>query len=297
MRHPLVTLITHPTNRLVPHRPRLRPRLRPAVRSRRRDRTVVEIDGAPSHLDLDGALARRAIAAGATVAIDSDCHRAEMLDRQMQLGIMTARRGWVEPRHVAQHAAARRGPRVHRRQARRALTAPSRRSTRPPVRARRRSSRRRLRALPRDAAARRSTSATPDRSRRRSARRSSRRATAIRCISRSAARSSGSSRGEPAHALNLASAVAGGDRLRPDRARRRRAVGIGRRRGRPPRCSSPASYTFWSQAVIAEVYALHIALVALTLLLLLRWEQRPTIGAAGAVLRRLRARRSAITCR
>jgi Protein of unknown function (DUF2723) len=39
-----------------------------------------------------------------------------------------------------------------------------------------------------------------------------------------------------------------------------------------------ASYTFWSQAVIAEVYALHIALVALTLLLLLRWENRPTTG-------------------
>ena len=37
-----------------------------------------------------------------------------------------------------------------------------------------------------------------------------------------------------------------------------------------------ASYTFWSQAVIAEVYALHIALVALTLLLLLRWSNRPT---------------------
>ena len=39
-----------------------------------------------------------------------------------------------------------------------------------------------------------------------------------------------------------------------------------------------ASYTFWSQAVIAEVYALHIALVALTLLLLLRWARAPTNG-------------------
>jgi MFS family permease len=37
-----------------------------------------------------------------------------------------------------------------------------------------------------------------------------------------------------------------------------------------------ASYTFWSQAIIAEVYALHIGLVALTLLLLLRWTNRPT---------------------
>ncbi len=36
-----------------------------------------------------------------------------------------------------------------------------------------------------------------------------------------------------------------------------------------------ASYTFWSQAIIAEVYALHIAFVALTLLLLLRWANVP----------------------
>ncbi len=63
-------------------------------------RTVVEIDGSPVHLDLDGALARRAVAAGVTLAIDSDCHRAEMLDRQMTFGVLTARRGWVEARHV-----------------------------------------------------------------------------------------------------------------------------------------------------------------------------------------------------
>ena len=35
------------------------------------------------------------------------------------------------------------------------------------------------------------------------------------------------------------------------------------------------SYTFWSQATIAEVYALHACFVALTLLLLLRWSLRP----------------------
>ena len=99
MRHPLVSIVTHPPIGSFPIA-RLRARLRAAVRSRRRDEDAVEIDGAPAHLDLDGALARRAIAAGATVAIDSDCHRAEMLDRQMQFGVMTARRGWVKPRHV-----------------------------------------------------------------------------------------------------------------------------------------------------------------------------------------------------
>jgi hypothetical protein len=38
------------------------------------------------------------------------------------------------------------------------------------------------------------------------------------------------------------------------------------------------SYTFWSQAIIAEVYALHMAFVMLTLLLLLRWARGPTTG-------------------
>ena len=37
------------------------------------------------------------------------------------------------------------------------------------------------------------------------------------------------------------------------------------------------SYTFWSQAIIAEVYALHWCLIALTLLLLLRWQKEPTL--------------------
>jgi histidinol phosphatase-like PHP family hydrolase len=34
------------------------------------------------------------------VSIDSDSHRAEMLERQMALGLLLARRGWVEARHV-----------------------------------------------------------------------------------------------------------------------------------------------------------------------------------------------------
>jgi DNA polymerase (family 10) len=60
----------------------------------------MEIDGAPGHLDMDGAVARRAAAAGVTIAIDSDCHRAEWLRRQMRFGVGTARRGWLEPQHV-----------------------------------------------------------------------------------------------------------------------------------------------------------------------------------------------------
>ena len=100
IRHPLVNIITHPANRLVGYRPGYNldfPRLFEAAAE---TGTVLEIDGAPLHLDMDGALTRRAIAAGVMVSIDSDCHRAEWLDRQMTFGVATARRGWAEPAHV-----------------------------------------------------------------------------------------------------------------------------------------------------------------------------------------------------
>ena len=100
MKHPLVSLITHPTNRLVPHRVGYDLDYERLFEMAVETTTLVEIDGSPAHLDLDGTLARLAIEAGAMVAIDSDCHRAEMLGRQMDLGLLMARRGWVEPRHV-----------------------------------------------------------------------------------------------------------------------------------------------------------------------------------------------------
>jgi DNA polymerase (family 10) len=100
MKHPLVTAITHPTNRLIPYRRGYDLNYDRLFAAAVETSTVVEIDGAPAHLDLDGALARRAIAAGVTVVIDIDCHRADALGRQMELGLTTARRGWVEARHV-----------------------------------------------------------------------------------------------------------------------------------------------------------------------------------------------------
>ena len=100
MKHPLVSVITHPTNRLVPTRPGYDLDWDRLFETAVATNTIMEIDGAPSHLDMNGELARRAVAAGVMVSIDSDCHRAEMLERQMALGITMARRGWVEARHV-----------------------------------------------------------------------------------------------------------------------------------------------------------------------------------------------------
>ena len=100
IRHPLVTIVTHPANRLVGRRAGYPLDFEAVYAAAAETGTALEIDGAPSHLDLDGEHARQAIGAGVTLTIDSDCHRARSLERQMQLGIGTARRGWVGPRHV-----------------------------------------------------------------------------------------------------------------------------------------------------------------------------------------------------
>ena len=100
IRHPLVNVITHPANRLVGRRSGYPLDFDAVYAAAVETGTALEIDGAPSHLDLDGEHARAAVSAGVTVTIDSDCHRARVLDRQMKLGLGTARRGWVEARHV-----------------------------------------------------------------------------------------------------------------------------------------------------------------------------------------------------
>jgi DNA polymerase (family X) len=100
IRHPLVTIVTHPANRLVGRREGYPLDFDAVYAAAAETGTALEVDGAPSHLDLDGAHARAAVAAGVTLSIDSDCHRARLLARQMELGVGTARRGWVERRHV-----------------------------------------------------------------------------------------------------------------------------------------------------------------------------------------------------
>jgi DNA polymerase (family 10) len=97
---PYVDVITHPMNRAPGVSPGYDVDFDRIFAAAAETGTAMEIDGAPGHLDMDGAVARRAAAAGVTIVVDSDCHRAEWLGRQMRFGVGTARRGWIEPRHV-----------------------------------------------------------------------------------------------------------------------------------------------------------------------------------------------------
>jgi DNA polymerase (family 10) len=100
MTHPLVSIITHPMNRSGPERPGYDLDVDRLFELAIETGTVLEVDGAPSHLDLEASLARRAVAAGVILSIDSDAHRTELLDRHMKLGLLTARRGWVTTDNV-----------------------------------------------------------------------------------------------------------------------------------------------------------------------------------------------------
>jgi DNA polymerase (family X) len=96
LRHPLVNVLTHPMNQLVGRRAGYDLDYDSVYAAAVETGTALEVDGAPGHLDLDGEHARAAAAAGVTLTIDSDCHRASALDRHMRLGVGTARRGWVQ---------------------------------------------------------------------------------------------------------------------------------------------------------------------------------------------------------
>ena len=98
--HPLVNVLTHPSNQLVGRREGYPLDYDRLFELASETGTLLEVDGAPSHLDLDGGLAQRAAAAGVRLTVDSDCHQAAMMGRYMLFGVGTARRGWVEPASV-----------------------------------------------------------------------------------------------------------------------------------------------------------------------------------------------------
>jgi DNA polymerase (family 10) len=100
LRNPHVDVIGHPTGRLLGQRERVALDFQAVVEEAAETRTWLEVNAQPNRLDLDGDLSRRAIGAGVTLALGSDAHHAEGLG-VMRFGIATARRGWAEPRNVA----------------------------------------------------------------------------------------------------------------------------------------------------------------------------------------------------
>jgi DNA polymerase (family 10) len=99
VRSPHVDVIAHPSGRKVLRRPDLDLDWDLVYEEAARTGTVLEINGSPDRLDLAAERARRAVAIGCLLSIDSDAHRIRELDF-LRWGISQARRGWVGPAAV-----------------------------------------------------------------------------------------------------------------------------------------------------------------------------------------------------
>jgi DNA polymerase (family 10) len=96
---PHVDVIAHPSGRKVLRRPDLDLDWETVYAEAARTGTVLEMNGSPDRLDLAVERARRAVAAGCLLSIDSDAHRIRELDF-LAWGVSQARRAWVEPETV-----------------------------------------------------------------------------------------------------------------------------------------------------------------------------------------------------
>ena len=94
IRSPHVDIIAHPAGRMIQTRDDLDLDWEAVYVAAARNGTALEVNGSPHRLDLSAERARRAVAAGCILTIDSDAHHTRELD-DTRWGVAQARRGWV----------------------------------------------------------------------------------------------------------------------------------------------------------------------------------------------------------
>jgi DNA polymerase (family 10) len=99
IRNPHVDIVAHPAGRKIGDRPDLDLDWDAIFDEASATGTALEINGSPHRLDLSAERARRAVAAGCIVSIDSDAHRVSELD-YVRWGVAQARRAWIGPESV-----------------------------------------------------------------------------------------------------------------------------------------------------------------------------------------------------
>ncbi len=99
IRSPHVDVIAHPAGRMLGTRDDLDLDWDQVYAGAARTGTALEMNGSPHRLDLAVERARRAVADGCLLSVDSDAHRTDELD-YVRWGITQARRAWVEPADV-----------------------------------------------------------------------------------------------------------------------------------------------------------------------------------------------------
>jgi DNA polymerase (family 10) len=95
VRNPCVTVIAHPTGRLIGEREPYDVDLEAVFLEAARRGVAMEINAHPSRLDLSDLNAKLAKELGVALAVNTDMHITANLD-YMEYGVGIARRGWIE---------------------------------------------------------------------------------------------------------------------------------------------------------------------------------------------------------
>jgi DNA polymerase (family 10) len=95
MENPHLTLLAHPTGRLIGEREPYDIDMVRVLRHARACGCYLELNAQPERLDLNDQLCRMAKAEGVRIAIDSDAHDVQDFDH-LRFGIGQARRGWLD---------------------------------------------------------------------------------------------------------------------------------------------------------------------------------------------------------
>jgi len=97
--NPLVSIIAHPTGRLIGEREAYDVDIELVLREAAKNGTAVEINAYPDRLDLKDVHVKTAREAGTPIAISTDTHKEAHFD-YMGYGVGVARRGWLEKKDV-----------------------------------------------------------------------------------------------------------------------------------------------------------------------------------------------------
>ncbi|HYA28625.1 MAG TPA: DNA polymerase/3'-5' exonuclease PolX [Acidobacteriota bacterium] len=97
--HPAVTMLAHPTGRLINDREPFAIDLEEVFRAAKEYGVAIELNGQPQRLDLNDVYIHRAMDLGVKISLNTDAHGTEQL-KFMKYGVDQARRGWLEKRHV-----------------------------------------------------------------------------------------------------------------------------------------------------------------------------------------------------
>ncbi|MCT4792357.1 MULTISPECIES: DNA polymerase/3'-5' exonuclease PolX [Exiguobacterium] len=98
-RNPYVSLIAHPTGRIIGRRDGYAVNIDRLVELAAETGTALEMNANPGRFDLTASSLAKAKAAGVKLMINTDTHRPEMLE-DMKLGVLHARKAYLEPSDV-----------------------------------------------------------------------------------------------------------------------------------------------------------------------------------------------------